>query len=333
MNRLIVILLVISGLWMGYWVVGSTALERGMSAWIDARRAEGWAADVGEIDVAGFPNRFDSTLTDVHLADPETGVAWSAPFFQILALSYRPNQVIAVWPDEHVLSTPLQTITFTSDRARGSVYLEASSALALDRATIVTDALRMRSTLGWTVTLEEGRFATEQIPARENAHRIGTEMAGLTPSLATRSLLDPAGVLPDTIERVHLDASVGFTAPWDRFALEEARPQVTDIDLQDLSARWGDVTFRAAGSLSVDADGVPEGRITIRAVEWRRLLDMAVATGLVAEALGPTLERALELMASLSGRKDTLDAPLTFQKGFVSFGPIPLGPAPRLLIR
>jgi hypothetical protein len=68
-------------------------------------------------------------------------------------------------------------------------------------------------------------------------------------------------------------------------------------------------------------------------VEWRRLLEMAVGTGLIAEVIHPTLERALELMAGLNGPPDTLDAPLTFQSGFVSFGPIPLGPAPRLIIR
>ncbi len=84
MGRLIVIVLVLAGLWMGYWAVGSTTLERQLSSWIDARRAEGWAADVGALEVRGFPNRFDTILTDVQFADPATGVAWQAPFLQLL---------------------------------------------------------------------------------------------------------------------------------------------------------------------------------------------------------------------------------------------------------
>ena len=108
---------------------------------------------------------------------------------------------------------------------------------------------------------------------------------------------------------------------------------MTAIDLDDLSARWGEITFRAAGELIVDERGVPEGKLTIKAVEWRRLLEMAVGTGMIAEVLRPTIERALELMAGLEGSPDTLDAPLTFQKGFVSLGPIPIGPAPRIVIR
>ena len=48
-------------------------------------------------------------------------------------------------------------------------------------------------------------------------------------------------------------------------------------------------------------------------------------------ALNPTI--LSELMAALEGPPNTLDAPLTFENGFISFGPIPLGPAPRIVIR
>ncbi|MEO1048886.1 MAG: DUF2125 domain-containing protein, partial [Pseudomonadota bacterium] len=82
MIRLIVILLVGALAWMIWWVAGHTAYERGLSAWIDQRRGEGWAADVGSLTTAGFPNRFDTTLTDLRLADPETGIAWRAPQVQ-----------------------------------------------------------------------------------------------------------------------------------------------------------------------------------------------------------------------------------------------------------
>ena len=93
------------------------------------------------------------------------------------------------------------------------------------------------------------------------------------------------------------------------------------------------MTFRAAGELTIDENGVAEGEIDIRAVEWRRILDMAVSSGMLSGNFRPAIESALELVAGLSGQPDTLDAPLSFQNGFVSFGPIPLGPAPRFVIR
>ena len=333
MGRLIVWILGVAAVWMGMWAAGSVFYERALLGWIEARRAEGWAADVAQLEVAGFPNRFDTTLTEVRMADPSTGVAWSAPFVQFLSLAYKPHQVIAVLPEAHAFSTPLQTMTFSHDRARASLFLEPSTSLPLERSVLVVEALDVSSTLGWRVTLAEGRFAAEKAAATENGYRIGAQLDGLVPSSGARTLLDPAGVLPDQVETMRLDATLKFTGPWDRSAIEVARPQVTEIDLDDLSARWGDVTFRAAGDLAVDDGGVPTGRITIKAVEWRRLLDMAIGTGILADTFRPALERALELMASLEGPPNTLDAPLTFENGFVSFGPIPLGPAPRIVIR
>lgn len=333
MGRLIVLVLMVAGVWMGLWAVGSVLYEKELRGWIETRRSEGWAADVGALKVAGFPSRFDTTLTDVSMADPQTGVAWSAPFVQFLSLAYKPYQVIAVLPERHTFSTPLQTMTIGHEQARGSLFLEPSNSLPLDRAVIVIDALGVSSTLGWDVTLSEGRFAAERVAATVDTYRLGAELIGLQPSPKTRAALDPAGILPGVIEDMHLDATLRFTGPWDRHAIEDARPQVEAIDLDDLSAKWGDVNFRAAGKLTVDDLGVPTGQITVKAVEWRRLLEMAVGTGLVAQKVRPTLEKGLELMAMLNGRPDTLDAPLTFEKGVISLGPMPIGPAPRIVIR
>ncbi|MEM9970558.1 MAG: DUF2125 domain-containing protein [Pseudomonadota bacterium] len=333
MIRLIVIVLVVALGWMIWWAFGSTALERSLTAWIDERRAEGWAADVATLEVQGFPNRFDTTLSEVRLADPATGVAWSAEFLQLLALAYRPTEVIAVLPNDHTLSTPLQTLEFSHDQARGSIYLRPSPSLPLDRSTVVIDGLRLTSSLGWDAALTQGRFATETVPARQNAHRIGAEFLELELSRDMQRIIDPRSLLPDTVDRLRLDADVGFTKAWDRSAIEVARPQITDVKLNDLSAEWGSVKFRAAGEFTVDDRGVPDGIVTLRAEDWRKMLEIAEATGLVPEAFVSPLENGLRLMAGLSGRPDTIDTELRFANGLVSVGPIPIGPAPRFVIR
>ncbi|NNL17948.1 MAG: DUF2125 domain-containing protein [Boseongicola sp.] len=333
MGRLIVVILVAALGWMGWWTFGSSALDRALTAWVDERRADGWAADVADIDVSGFPNRFDTTLSDVRLADPETGVAWSAPFLQMLALAYKPNQVIAVLPNEHRLSTPLQTLTFTHDQARGSIFMEPSPSLPLDRATIVVDALSVASTLGWVARLDQGRFASEQIPARQDAHRFGAELTGFHPPSEVIAVIDPAGLLPSAVERLRFDADIDFTAPWDRSAIETARPQISVIDLKDLSAEWGTVTFRAAGKVTVDTQGTPTGEVSVKAVDWRRLLQMSVSGGMISESAAGSLESALEFIAALKGPSDTIDADLTLRSGSVFLGPIPLGDAPKIVIR
>ena len=330
MIRLVVIFLFGTLVWMCWWAFGQFGYEKGLSAWVDDRRGAGWVAQYAALETRGFPNRFDTTITDIELADPATGVAWSAPFVQLLSLAYKPHQVIAVLPERHRFSTPFQTVEITHAEARASLFLQASTLLGLDRARLVTSELKLVSTDGTEVLLDEGRFAAEALPDEGHAYRVGAELLGLVPSEPVKGTLDPGGVLPSRVARLRVDADLAFDAPWDRLAIEEARPQLTRLKLADLSARWGSVDFRAAGALDVDAAGVPTGQITIRAEDWRRILDMAEAVGVLPAASRGTLETALALLA---GGGDVLDVPLNFRDGWVSLGLIPLGEAPRLRLR
>ena len=333
MRKLLAFVLIAALAWGGYWFIGSSAVERGLTAWFEDRRAAGWIADYSTLNTAGFPSRFDTTITDLELADPNTGVAWSAPLFQILALSYRPNHIIAALPNSQTLATPFERIDITSDQMRGSVVFEAGTSLTLNHSAFVMDNVALTGSAGWSMALDTGRFATRQTVGRENAHDMAFEALGFAPTAATRDTLDPAALLPSTVETLKIDATLGFDAPWDRFAIEDARPNITTVDLALLQASWGTLDLRATGELTINAQGVPTGRITVKATNWREMLDMAVAAGAVPTALAPTVERGLEILAGLSGTDQTLDAPLSFQNGFVSFGPIPLGPAPRLKLR
>ncbi len=330
MIRLIVVILAGALAWMVWWAVGKGAYEAGLAAWIDQRRDEGWAADVATLETAGFPNRFDTTLRDLRLADPATGIAWTAPLLQFLSLAYKPHQVIAVLPESHRFSTPEGTVDIAHEDARASLFLKPETALGLDQAILVLTGLDVTSDRGWETTLASGRFAAEAVSATTDTYRLGADISELTPAKPVRDLLDPAGVLPDTVENLRLDATVTFDKPWDRFAIEEARPQPMRIELDDLSAIWGTVTFRATGELDVDELGYPDGDIAIRAVEWRKILEMAVASGVLPEPAAGPLERALELM---SGPRDTLDATLSFGGGYVRLGIVPVAPAPRMMLR
>ena len=333
MRRLIVIVLAAALIWMGYWAVAATLLERGLAGWLNARQAEGWVAESADITVSGFPTRFEITIDALELADPATGVAWQMPRFGIEAASARPQRITATWPAEQTIASPFERIAVLSDRMQAEIGFEPGTALVLHTADVGMSGVRLISTTGWEAELADGRLTTAQVDGAENTHDIDFEATAVRPSSGLRDSLDPAGVLPDEVETLRIAARVGFDAPWDRFAIERARPQPVSVDLDELRATWGRLDLRAAGALTVDGDGVPEGRITVKATNWREMVGLARAGGLLPEALVPTVERALELLAALSGPPETLDAPLSFQNGFVSFGPVPLGPAPRLVIR
>jgi hypothetical protein len=60
------------------------------------------------------------------------------------------------------------------------------------------------------------------------------------------------------------------------------------------------------------------------------MISIGVNAGAIPTELQSALEGSLGLLARLSGNPNTIDAPLSFKKGFVSLGPIPIGRAPTL---
>ena len=117
--------------WGGVWLLKSRAWEADLTAWMEDRRAEGWQADWADISVQGFPNRLDTTLTDVALADAQAGWAWTAPFVQVFSLVYAPEEVIVVLPEDTVLQTPTNRYRLHGDDIRASLSLDGNAALAL----------------------------------------------------------------------------------------------------------------------------------------------------------------------------------------------------------
>lgn len=332
MRRLLVLVLTAAALWASWWLVASRSLEGALAAWFEARRAEGWQADYGALTVRGFPNRLDTTIDDLALADPETGLGWHAPFFQILSLSYKPNHVIAVWPDEQLVFTPEEKITVTADKMQASVVFKPDTALELDRTSFELEGFRLASDRGWWAEFPTARLASRAVPARTGVQEIAFSATEMRPSADLIALLGDTG-LPEVFEALRMDAEFGFDAPWDRRAIEERRPQITSVKLRMFEAHWGELELQAAGDLTVDEKGIPEGAIGLRATNWREMLEIGVNTGVLPEGLADTLESAFELLAGLKGNRNTLDVGLSFHDGRVSLGPVPLGPAPRLVIR
>lgn len=319
--------------WSGYWFAGQLALREAYSAWFEARRAEGWQAETSALDVQGFPNRLDVGLSDLVLADPETGLAWEAPFFEVLSLSYRPNHVIAVWPDDQLIATPEQKFRIASEDMRASLVFAPGADLLLERSTLTAAFLRImpENHANDTTALSALTLATERV--EEMSYRFGISAEGLTLSPPWRARLDPETRLPDQLSGLNLDLIVTFDKPWDRTAIEAARPQPTYVKLALADARWGQLHLQAAGAVKISAEGFPDGEVTLKARNWREILSLGVASGAVPEALAGTIESGLTLMAQMAGNPETLDIPLTFRGGRTRLGPIPLGPAPILRLR
>lgn len=321
--------------WGAYWVIGARSLESGLDSWFDQRRAENWQAEYTDLTVQGFPNRFDAGFSGLAVADPHTGLAWEAPFFQISMLSYKPHHVIAVWPDRHRLATPLDRFDLANADMRASLVVKPGVSLQLDRVNLTADRLTIVPAGGKQGTrIDKLALAAALTGAQDlPTYHLGLSASDVTLADSWLAQLDPDGAMPATLAGVRADLTVGFDRHWDRSALDTARPQPRRIDLRLAEARWGDLLLQATGKLDVDADGIPTGDITVKAENWREILTMARASGQLPEPVADLLERGLETLAALSGRSRNLDVPLTFARGQIRIGPLPVAPAPVIRIR
>ncbi len=320
--------------WSGYWFYGAHATESAVRNWFDQREAEAWVANYASVDTAGFPNRFDTTIAAPELADPRTGVAWSAEFIQLLSLSYKPNHLIAVWPPEQRLATPLETVTMTTSDLRGSLLVNPLAKMAIQRTTIEGKDIALSSTLDWQATASAMQLAMRRTEAEQPTYDIALSLSEVTPPAFLSRLVERAGMDAGALGTAEIDTTVAFDAPWDLDALEIARPQPRHIDLKRSRAGWGELELQAKGVLDVDAQGVPEGEVTIRATNWKAMLKVAKESGALNPDLAGLIEGGLNLLARMGGKGDSIDVPLSFKGGRMALGGVvPLGAAPRIVLR
>jgi hypothetical protein len=315
--------------WSGYWYFGAQGREAALRGWLGERRADGWVAEAADVEVNGFPNRLDATVTGLELADPASGWAWGAERFQILSLSYKPHHLIAVWPGEQVVGTPMETVRVSGDVLRGSVVFEPNTRLALDRATIELEGVTLAGDTGWQASIDRAVLAARRTEGVPFSHDIALDAQGLAPPEALSGLFG-GDVLPRAMRQVKLDTVVVFDRDWDRQAVEEDNPEIQSVEIRELSADWGELDLRGQGSLAVDAEGFAEGTIRLRARNWERMIEIAEQSGALDAMVAGAVRTGLNLIAMVSGDGSSLTVPLEFENGRARIGPVVIGDAPRL---
>ncbi|SFK01339.1 DUF2125 domain-containing protein [Celeribacter neptunius] len=333
MRKLLWLVLAAVLIYTAYWMIGAKSTETAISAWIDARASEGWQAEAEEIKTRGFPTRFDTEILAPKLADPRTGVALSTPRIDILSQSHRPTRFTLRMAPEVTLASPYQRLDITQELAEAQLFVAPGPSLTLDHAAATLTALTLQSTATWGFTLQSGTVTTERRDDAPLTHDISASIEGFAPTGGLIEELDPKGLLSDRFETLTLAMSATFDGPWDIHALEGPRPQPTHIELEELAAKWGKLDLKLAGTFDIDRRGYPQGTLAVKAKNWREMVELAISTGAIPENMSNLALRGGEMLAGLSGRKDSIDAELTLKDGMISLGFIPLGPAPRIVIR
>ncbi|MEM7721912.1 MAG: DUF2125 domain-containing protein [Pseudomonadota bacterium] len=317
----------------GLWFAGAAATERVIEGWLSDRRAEGWVITYDSLETTGFPTEFRTTFETLNMADPGTGLAWRLPDLTMTQGALQPDRVRVDWPAEQFVATPFGRVTLAADLFRSDLDVQPARDMALDAARTELDGLRLESAEGWQVTATRGLIDVTRQDEAEATYDATLDARDLTlpGDLVTR--LDPGNLLPDAIEVLRYAAVMEFDRPWDLSALEDARPQPTRIALAEARADWGVMRFRATGTLDIADGGRATGEIAIRAENWRAMLNVAESAGVLTSGQRSTAEGAIGFIAGLSGNPDHIEGNLWFEDGFAFFGVIPIGEAPRLILR
>jgi hypothetical protein len=330
MRKLLFLLVTLTVLWSGYWFVGSSVIRTAANDWIAAQAANGVTAETSSLSVAGFPNRFDLTANDVRFADPASGIGWQAPFAQIFAMTWKPWHIIAALPPTQTVTLPGQEVTITSEGQRASVRARPAASLPLAMAIVESGPLAATSTQGWTHSAEKVVLSLGVAAGQPNDYDIAADIAGLAPDATLLVRLLPEGGLPPTISEIRLRATATLTAPLDRHA-GKTQPRLAAVNLTDLTVTWGEIALKAEGGIAPDDKGLAAGRINLTVKNWRTVMPILVASGTVRPQLARTAETMLEGLARQTGDPEVLKVPLTMQDGWMSLGPIPLGPSPVMI--
>lgn len=322
MRLLAGVIVVLALLYGGYWFVGAGAAERGALAALDRLQARGVVVQHGGVSVAGFPSRFDLTLTEPALSDPARGLGWSAAFAQVFSLSYKPWHLIAALPETQQITLPGQQLVLATTRMQGSLVMKPAPDLPLAALDAVAEGVSLRSDLGWALALASANLRLAE--GEGGAYQLAVRALDVVPD----QRLVAGTRLPETLERIDLLADVTF----DRVpALRDgAAPVVQRVVVQEAHVIWGPVKLLAKGDLLADATGRAEGRLDLRIEGWQAALDAVQSLQLIPDRFLPLLTGVLTQMELASGEPGVIALPLTFQNGLASLGPVPLGPAPRL---
>lgn len=313
---LIIITIVLAAFgYTAYWHYAARVLNTEISAFL----AEARHFEVARHKLGGFPYRFDLDLSAPKATSPSGAVTWQAQQLHLHALAYRPQHVIAVFPQEQIVTLGGVAWRLSSSDARASVIAKATMPAQIERANLVFEALEFTdgAALHYADSFRAALRQQEDAP-----HQIAAELHGLRPDPALRAMLDPSSALPPILTRLALRGTIDFDA--DSFG--DAHDVMNGLEITDLVAEWGDITLEGSGRLRRDSQGRVSGEMVLETHQMPLILDAVEQ----AQLLQPDQAQMARMLAASMRDQDSgkLTLPLQIRDSVVFAGPLALGELP-----
>ena len=324
------ILVIVAVLWAGWWWIATSGLQKGVEAFWQDQRDDGLETTVQETARSGFPLKIGATLRGINITDPAAQTQLDLPQIKITAPIYWPGHVRVTLPADPIIFTaPQGPLTLTTDGMQADMRLHPGSALQLEALRGVGSNISLDAVEGRVISIEDIKAEVAQGFTPET-YAITFTATGFAPGSLLRQGMQIPDAWAQRFAPVVADMTVTFDRPWDRSALHDTRPQPRTIVINKATAEWEQLGMGISGQLSVDTAGIPSGNLRVQVRNWQRIFDMAIANTTVPQQWASTIESVLGAMSDAEG---TLDLPITLENGQMRVGFLPLGPAPRLILR
>lgn len=326
MRRWIITLIVLALLWCGWWLLGAFAMERGLMTWLEARRAEGWHAEVTETAVGGFPLSFTADLGGIVMTSPVDAARLEVDALQTRVPSYWPLSLQILFPKTPLrLETPAEQffLKLTEGRARGAVSLSAR----LTFAELQSGAWQLNASGGNILSAQDLLATVTQAAASVDTYHITADTTALTPGDVLRQAIALPADWPRPLSTFLVDLTVGLTSDQGT----RSQPRLQSLEVNKVDVAWGPLSLAASGSIAIDASGTPQGTLNLTVKNWREAYEIGKQSGVVKPELHLRYDLLLNGLSNIGGDPSTLDLTLSFRDGQTYLGRIPLGPAPVLL--
>lgn len=290
-TALVVLPFLAAALLVGAWHLAVTRMEAGLTAWAEAKRAEGWTLRHDPPQRAGFPWAAELLIPGLVLETPAR-LGWESERVTLRLALTDPFHAQAEFTGRQAL------------RSAGAAAPVQAEALAL-RAPILGGETRLSA--------EQLSLPGLSLSALEAHLGAGTLRA------EARNLTWP-GLPP--FEEPRLMARV--STPW-RGSAAEWRAAQGQLRVDELTARSGQVAVRLEAQLGLDAQLQPEGNGRLVVTNPTDAINVLTRAGVIPTNMVPTLRAVLAISARppAEGGAPRLDVPLELRNRRLGAGRIP----------
>lgn len=317
------LLLVLAGAALaGTWLWAANALERGYTAWLQERRAEGYRFDNATAELGGFPFQLTADLQQPSVAAPQ-GWRWQAPDVSARADVLDPFTVRFTAPGRHEVTTVNgRELVAEADEAQGRVLFtrEGARSAQMTLSQVVLDGLPVGATSAQALFVALGPLRRPDGAPQELDFTLETDALELPAKVET-----PFG---RTIDHLRTSGTAVGTLPRQMTpaALQAWRARGGQLQLQHLELAWAPMEVAGNGELTLDDQLRPQGELSVQISGLGAALDQLAAAG----AIDPRAVSYAKLAISALGQTDDatgktrVDVPLSFREGRLFLGPVPL---------